>query len=88
VPALGAEAPDDDLLLAMRHQLQVEARRATNRDTPPPRSPQERALDVVREHMPEAEWVEGGSQAGVRGIGPTCPRCWVSVPAVSRWCDN
>ena len=41
-----------------------------------------------REHMPEAEWVEGGSQAGVRGIGPTCPRCWVTVPAVSRWCDN
>jgi len=38
--------------------------------------------------MPEAEWVEGGSQAGVRGIGPTCPRCWVTVPAVSRWCDN
>ena len=41
-----------------------------------------------REHMPEAEWVEGGSQAGVRGIGPTCPRCWVTVPAASRWCDN
>jgi hypothetical protein len=41
-----------------------------------------------REHVPDMEWVEGGSRERVRGIGPTCPRCWVTVPAASRWCDN
>ena len=62
-----------DLLLAMRHQLQVEARRATNRDTPPPRSPQGRALDVVL-------GAHAGSRVGRGWLAGRCQGHWADVP--------